>query len=287
MGRNIPDEILKMLQTPIQKDGKTSPVTPKRQTNIDWIQNLPRTGLTYKKKEKQTLIYSTRSGEKLFIQYPGKESARKDEKKRPWDFRPRLYSRQDAKHHFDMTFGDMLRVICDTADALDKKGKREILRIFAALLYRMAFMLDHVQINTFDTIERNVIHENTLSSKRMVRLPKIFKYQPNKKIIDFIAKQRPRWGNMSFEGFVFYYELLVWNEDCKYYYRNHYIKKNKEWINDKGRVNTLLTGIRILGYLLADISLPDLLNGFSMGISPAKPDEIIRICGGLVKAKSE
>jgi hypothetical protein len=113
----------------------------------------------------------------------------------------------------------------------------------------------------------------------------MFKYQPNKKVLNYIAEECPRWGNMSLEGFIFYYELVAWNEDCKYYYQNHYIKNNKSWINSKGRLNTLLTGIRILGYLLADISLFDLLNKFSMGISPANPDEIKRICKGFVKAE--
>jgi hypothetical protein len=289
MAKDIPSEIFTILQTPLQKAGKRAPVTPKRQANINWVENLPRAYLSYQRKEKQVLIYTTRAGERIFIQYPGKESARKNDNKRPWDFRPRLYSLHDDNHHFDMSFGDMLKTICDAADALDKKNKKDTLRIFAALLYRMAYMLDHAIIEPFSTTTRDVIYKNgeelKYSDEKVRELPAIFKYQPKEQILKHIAKEYPRWGNMSFEGFLFYYELLVWNEDCKYYYRNHYIKKNEEWINDKGRVNTLLTGIRIIGYLLGNISLPDLIDGFSMGISPASRDEVMRICGGLVKTE--
>ena len=279
-------EVKKTLETKLQKAGKRARVTELREANIQWIQNLKRTGLSFQKKERQILIHTTDTGERIFLQYPGKESIRKDEKQRPWDFRPRLYGPQDNNHHYDMSFGDMLKTICDAADALDKKRQKDMLRIFATLLYRMAFMLDHTKVEPFNTTTRDVIYKKNneleFSDERKEEFSALLKYQPKKQILGHITKEYPQWGKMSFEGFLFYYELLVWNEDCKYYYRNHYIKKNKEWINEKGRVNTLLTSIRILGYLLEDISLPDLIGRFSMGISPAYKKEIVRICGKYV-----
>ena len=286
MKKDIPNRILRALETKIQKAGKTSPIAQLRISNIQWIKNLQRKGLAYQKKERQLLIHTTRAGERIFLQYPGKESIRKDEKQRPWDFRPRLYGPHDDNHHYDMSFGDMLKTICDAADALDKKRQKDMLRIFATLLYRMAFMLDHTKVEPFNTTTRDVIYKKNneleFSDERKEEFSALLKYQPKKQILGHITKEYPQWGKMSFEGFLFYYELLVWNEDCKYYYRNHYIKKNKEWINEKGRVNTLLTSIRILGYLLEDISLPDLIGRFSMGISPAYKKEIVRICGKYV-----
>lgn len=280
------NKILRVLETKIQKAGKRAPVTELRESNINWIKSLPRTGLSYQKKERQILIHTTDSGERIFLQYPGKESIRKDDKQRPWDFRPRLYRSQDKNHHFDMSFGDMLKTICGAADALENKGKKDILRIFAAILYRMAFMLDHTKIESFSAATRDVTYKNNkelrYSGERTQKYSALFKYQPKEQILKHITKEYPQWGEMSFEGFLFYYELLAWNEDCKYYYQNHYIKNSKGWINGKGRLNTLLTGIRIVGYLLGDISLPDLINRFSMGISPALPDEVMRVCGGLV-----
>jgi len=280
-------KIRRALETKIQKAGKTSRITELRLPNIQWIGNLPRKGLSYQKKERQLLMHTTRTGEKIYIQYPGKESIRKDEKKRLWDFRPRLYRVQDDNHHFDMSFGDIFKAVCGAADTPGGKGRKNTLRIFAAILYRMAFMIDHVEIKHFRTQERDVIYKKNgkfkLSTQRKKKLPALFKYKPDKQTLEYITKRCPKWGEMSFEGFLFYYELLAWNEDCKYYYKNYYIKKNKGWINSTGRINTLLTGIRIVGYLLGDISLPDLINRFSMGISPASNDEIVLICRDFIK----
>jgi hypothetical protein len=82
---------------------------------------------------------------------------------------------------------------------------------------------------------------------------------------------------MSLEAFLFYNELLVWNEDCKYHY------KDTDW--KKGRVNTLLSHIRILGYMLEEVRLSDIFDGFArqQGISPASNDEVIRTCINYVK----
>jgi len=287
--KNALTKIRCVLKTEIQKAGKTSPTMKLRLSNIQWIRNLPRKGLSYQKKERQLLIHTTDIGGKIFIQYPGKESIRKDEKQRPWDFRPRLYRAQDNNHHFDMSFGDIFKAVCGAADTLGGKDRKNTLRIFAAILYRMAFMIDHVEIKHFRTRERDVIYKNNgkfkLSTQRKKELPALFKYKPGKQTLEYITKRCPKWGEMSFEGFLFYYELLAWNEDCKYYYQNYYIKNNKGWINSKGRINTLLTGIRIVGHLLGDISLPDLINRFSMGISPATNDEVVRICRDFVKVR--
>lgn len=286
MKKNALTKIRCALKTEIQKAGKTSPTMKLRLSNIQWIAKLPRKGLAYEKKERQLLIHTTLSGEKIFIQYPGKESIRKDDKKRPWDFRPVLYTQMSNEHHKDMSFGDIWDSIFKTAAKIRRKNKKETLRMFATLLYRMAFMLDHEEIKTFNTQYRDVTYKRDnvgkVSIKRKKKLPPVFKYKPNKQVLDYISKSCPRWGEMSLEAFLFYNELLAWNEDCKYYYRNHYIKKNKEWINEKGRVNTLLTSIRILGYLLEEISLPDLIGRFSMGISPAFKKEIVRICGKYI-----
>jgi len=89
---------------------------------------------------------------------------------------------------------------------------------------------------------------------------------------------------MSFEGFLFYNELLVWNEDCKYYYRNYHVRNDGKWISTTGRVNTLLSHIRILGYILNEVRLSDIFDGFAkqQGISPATNDEVTRICAQYI-----
>jgi len=281
----------------MQKAGKTSPTMNPRLSNIKWIKKLSRKGLSYQKKERQLLVHTTDMGERIFIQYPGKESRthnknRKERKKtaiRPWDFRPILYISGNVEPHEDMSFGMMWATIFETANKLTRKNKKETLRVLATLLYRMAFMLDHVELKIFKTQIRDVTYKKNgktkFSRKVGKTLPRLFKYKPNKQVLDYIAEKCPQWGEMSFEGFLFYNELLAWNEDCKYYYQKNHAKDTVKWIDKTGRVNTLLSHIRILGYMLGEVPLSDIFDGFARqkGISPAPNDEITRICRGFIK----
>jgi len=290
-------KIRRALKTEIQNAGKTSPTTTPRLSNIEWIEKLSRKGLSYEKKERQLLMHTTSAGEKIFIQYPGKESRKykKNESKRketairPWDFRPRLYIPNNNDHLEDMSFGAMWATIFKTADKVGGKNKKEILRMFATLLYRMAFMLDHVELKTFKTQIRDVTYKKNsktkFSRKAGKTFPRLFKYKPNKQVLNYIADKCPRWGEMSFEGFLFYNELLAWNEDCKYYYPKNHANDTIKWIDKTGRVHTLLTHIRILGHMLGEVPLSDIFDGFARqkGISPASKDEILKICGDFIR----
>jgi len=290
-------QVINTLGTKLQRTGKKAPVTKLRMANIQWIQNLQRKGLAYQKKERQLLIHTTNSGERIFIQYPGKESRThkkngKERKKtaiRPWDFRPILYISGNVEPHEDMSFGTMWAAIFETPNKLTRKNKKETLRVLATLLYRMAFMIDHEEIKTFNTQYRDVTYKRDnvgkVSIKRKKKLPPVFKYKPNQQVLDYISKNCPRWGDMSLEAFLFYNELLVWNEDCKYYYRNYRVRDDAKWIASTGRINILLSHIRILGYILGDISLSDIFDGFAKqrGISPASNDEVACICRDFVE----
>lgn len=287
MKKDITTEIASNLETTIQSAGKTAPVAQRRISNIQWIENLPRKGLSYGKKEKQLLIHTTADEEMIFIHYPGKESVGQ----KPWDFRPELYYKKNNNRHESMSFGSIWATIFETASSLTQKDRKDVLRVLAALFYRMAFMLDHIQgDNTFNTKERDVLYKGSepkFSRERKVKLPALFKWQSPQGLLPYLNNACPRWGNMSLEAFLFYNELLVWNEDCKYYYRNYRIRTDEIWISKTGRVNTLLTHIRILGYMLGEVALSDVFDGFAKqrGISPASNAEVIRVCGGLVKAK--
>ena len=60
----------------------------KRKKNIASFLGISRDSLKYGVKEKRILLYETLKGEKIYIQYPGKESTNKEP--RPLDFRPEL-----------------------------------------------------------------------------------------------------------------------------------------------------------------------------------------------------
>ena len=61
----------------------------KKLFNIETFSHLDTNGLRYGAVERRILMREFPSGEKLYIQYPGKETIRAT-KPRPWDFRPKL-----------------------------------------------------------------------------------------------------------------------------------------------------------------------------------------------------
>lgn len=275
------DNINNFLKFPLSKSGKTSPSYDKRLANIFWIRNLDRVGLEYGKKERQLLIYETDAGEKIFIQYPGKESLKKGDYKKPWDFRPKVYIERSLSWLEDMSFLGIWDIMNDNFKKILDSNKIEVFEAIAVLFYRMAFMIDHLKSDKLDTKYIELSFENGIEKEaknpKLLKLPSFYKYSPNRELLDYLEnKCRTIWGCLSLEGFLFYNELLTWNEDCKYYYRNVVIKKKKDWIGATGRVNTALTHMRIISFLLGYVPLSRVCMGFSRGrgVSPIENKEV-------------
>ncbi len=112
------------------------------------------------------------------------------------------------------------------------------------------------------------------------------RYSPAPSLLSAISTLLPNWGGMSLEAFLQYNDILAWNEDCKYYYIMREVKHQNAWINDTGRINTILTHIRILGLIMGEVKPSTVMTGFYQrrGVSPADKEEITRITGGLVHA---
>lgn len=272
------------LITSLGSIAESSDSSKRRRINIEWIKDLERSDLAYKKDEKAIHIRRTAYGEDLFIQYPGKESMKG---KRPWDFRPKLCKTDDYadKYLKDLSFRDIWDVIIGIINDFSKK-KEEIGSLLAITFYRMAFMLDH----KYDEIskKRKVVclgfdDEGPCSKEeRLVDLKRgFFEYFPPKYILDIFADYKIEIDGMkiSLEAFLLYNELLAWNEDCKYYYRNLH-KKEGEWLKGVGRVNNLLSHISIIGFLLGKIKLSEMIMQFirSRGVAPATKRLIKDIC---------
>ena len=273
--------------------GRTSPTCDRRRKNIFFIKKLDRTGLKFGDKEKQILFHKTEAEEVLHIQYPGKESAVDRTVVRPWDFRPRAYLSTSTTYNFDMSFFDIWEVLFENSRWYLENDKKECLRVLATLLYRMAFLLDH-KLVSLETKQRLLEYttpsdEPAIHPEENVTFEEFYFYSPPKDVIAFLDDNSLSWGGMSLEGFLYYNELLAWNEDCKYYYRENEdnidsLDINERWLNSKGRVNNLLTHVRILGYILGEVHLSSILSDFSRnrGVSSAKRDEILKICEGYV-----
>ncbi|MFC1961529.1 hypothetical protein ACFLWN_00555 [Chloroflexota bacterium] len=269
------------LLTKTQSPGQKSEASQKRAHNINWLFNLPKDALLYKSNVKQLLIHTTSAEERIFIQYPGKESAREGDKKRPHDFFPRVLTK--TGYAPDLSFWDIWRLLFEQLEPR-KEAMKEEMRVLAALFYRMAFMIDHNPIDFNCTVNRIAYAADemeTETSSDEERLGSLFVYQLPDSIIDYFDGKID-CGGISFEAFLHYNNLLAWNEDCKYFYRAQL--KGKPWMNATGRINNLLTHISVLGYLVGELKTFDIFYKFSAGagVAPATSTEIQRITNGLV-----
>ena len=104
----------------------------KQRKNTKTIYDLDRENLSHNSFERRLLVYSTLMNEKIFIEYPGKETVRSVPM--PKDTCPGFAS-AEGMVTLDTSFGD----IWDVLDCLGKKHK-EYLPILAAVLIHMSCM---------------------------------------------------------------------------------------------------------------------------------------------------
>lgn len=273
------------LLTRIQNTSARAESSKKRLANIRWIADLSRDGLAFQHRANQLLITKTVENEEVFIQYPGKESARIDDKNRPWDFFPRIW--KGGKFTADLGFQAIWDILFEGLQPLTGKN-RMWGAILATIFYRMAFMNDHAIGEQPAAMKiREVSYEYSASGSVLREAAEQpgpwYRYSPSRDVVNSIADIVPLWGEMSFEAFLHYNELLAWNEDCKYYYRMQQTKPGT-WIRETGRVNTLLTHLSIIGYVLGEVRFSEVCVKFARGkgVAPANREEILRVCGGYV-----
>lgn len=135
-------EIETLLRERHLTSGPNTASSQKRKANILWIRNLPLNGLESRRNEKQILITTTSINEKLYIQYPGKESATitRTGVVNPRDFRPILEKNGIVQKN--LGFNHIWEILFQTIEPFKNEKPREICML-AALFYRMAYMLDH------------------------------------------------------------------------------------------------------------------------------------------------
>ncbi len=250
----------------------------KRLYNIEALSGLNRVGLEFGIIERRLLIHTSSNGEKIYIQYPGKESnnTTNNDKLRPWDFRPRLLL-ATGEQMKDLSFGDIWDDLATLHD-LDNT----ILSELAAVFYRMAATIDT------NLVKKEYSYEDIdIKNKEVVNTGAItlewYDYSINDEIINAIEAKIPTIRNVSLFGYLIYNYLLVQNEDCKYYYRDVIIRKG-EWRLGQGLNNTLLSHISVIEFLKNEITFSEIMTRFQRGMGVAKPtNEHIEIAtGGIV-----
>lgn len=245
---------------------------------------MPLDGLGNEETELSIPMAQTSQHERIYIQYPGKES--RESKKRKWsnpkDFRPKYLSYGSRTYGPDLTFSKLWDPLVDNLRSIREQYDREhFAAVLGTLFYRMAFLVDYTETPAKEygaTIFRNGKEDGT----RQVSYARFWNYNPPAETMRIMGKIFPDWGGMSFEAYLHYNSLLAWNEDGKSF------AKFPDWTLTKtiGRINTLLTHVRVIGFITEKVELSALLGDFTRrrGMSPAPPEEIRAICGPYLEA---
>ena len=210
-----------------------------RKINIEKFFIIDRNGLEYALKECRTQMYSTLLGEKIYIQYPGKESSKNYRNPMPKDFRPKLQC-ADGSMMKDATFGFIW-------DILDEIGKqhREYLSLVAAVFFRMGYMYNYVLASDLWECSTLYMDNHGINKIENNQLLNLSWYQ-----IDFSDDVWHSLNNyigsistadnqvISFEAFIKFVDLLLQNEDCKYYFKNIIQGENLKYNLKSGRTST-------------------------------------------------
>ena len=253
----------------------------KRLFNINSFSELNRNKpLEFGITERLLLLHTTRNNEKIYIRYPGKEAAR-EKNKRPLDFRPVSLSSSGIWSK-NLSFGD----IWDDITAMHNKDKEAICEL-AALFFRMAYMVDYQLVEEeLDYIDINVATNKQIGSGKI----KFKWYKPNfsENLLNYLESNLGKIRDVSLEAYLFYNDLLVQNEDCKYYYRNKTETPDKPWNSKNGRLNTILSHLSVIEYLQGKISFSEITMRFQrgMGVAPISIKEVEDVTNGIIKKKT-
>ena len=280
------EELRKELSMSYSRNTVLKDSTDKRKYNIDVFNKIDRKKLKYNKTECRLLLYETLQGEKIYIQFPGKESV--DRIKKPNDFRPKLQFSNGGEFMQDASFG----FIWDILDEIGKKRKVDLYFV-AALFLRIGYMYGYEKVS--ETVMRETIKlkngliesvecvEDELFEWYKISLSDNVWYTLNDKIGPIKVSEDGR--SISFEAFIKFVDLLFQNEDCKYYYINVVINGKKDYKLKNGRPNSSAATLCILNYLEGNDKLSNLLNVFqkSRGVPNFKRADYMIVTDGIVK----
>lgn len=252
----------------------------RRLVNIDSFSKLDRSEpLAFKKVERLLFICETSNHEKIYIRYPGKEAAR-EKNKRPLDFRPVLLL-SNGEWMKDLSFGDIWDDITDL-----HKADNETICELASIFFRMAYMIDYKLVTETLSYEDIDISASKVVSTGEENL-EIYTLNLKNEVLDELSKKIGLIRGASLEAYLIYNELLVQNEDCKYYYRSLHDEPKKDWNPKNGRINTMLSHLSVIEYLQGKITFSEITMRFQrgMGVAPIGNSEIEFVTDGLICKK--
>ena len=251
----------------------TAEAVEKKLYNIKAFSSLSKTGLKFGSIERRLLMKEFPTGEKLYIQYPGKESAR-DKSPRPWDFRPKMQL-PNGEWLKDLSFKDVWD------DLYSLRDVNSDLSYIATLFCRIAYMLDT------KLTKRTLRYEDIDQDGNVVNTGEItlswYEYDPQQDIIEGAYISAEALRGVSLLPCLAYNDYLAQNEDCKYYYRDE-VENNKKWDGKIGRKNTLLTHVAVIAFMKDKISFSHIMDMFQRGrgVAPIQEKYLEELTGGRI-----
>jgi len=257
-----------------------------RQANINAFLDIDRKGLNYASLEHRIKIYSSQQGEKIYIQLPGKESADSNRNPMPMDFRPKLEC-SDGTIMDDASFG----VIWDILDEIGKQH-RDYLSFVAAIFFHMGYMYNYSHTcGRYDCFSLRLEKNNIIKTKQVESVDLCWNrldisdtvwHSLNNYIGEIIT---PDGKKISFEAFAKFVDLLLQNEDCKYYFRNVIQGGNQNYNLKSGRTSTCDANLLVLYYLKGEGRISRLLDSFqkSRGVARFNKSDYPLVTDGIIK----
>lgn len=272
MGLIPMDTVRKHLLTQIARETPYLLSQQQKLENIYSFNSLPREGLVNGVIEQRILLYQTRMGEKVYMQYPGTESTRTNDRKFPLDAKPVL-QKADGTYMEDMDF----KKIWDIIDRIGE-GHKDDLDILATLFLRIAYMIDYQHKNDEYLCETvDMVTGETVCSESIRLVWNSFHIHND--VLDTLNDRFGSFKGMSLEGFLYYNDLLAQNEDCKYSYL-----KAGQWQPTTGRINNCLSHLTIISHLKGHIGISKLIDSFQRtGVAPLPQSRFSEACGDLVQ----
>lgn len=245
----------------------------KRAFNIKAFAELSREGLEFKNIERKLYLYDTSSAERIWIQYPGKETLTG----KPWDFRPKLLL-QNGTSFPDLAFPDIWDDLSDI-----HTNKPESLEALAAILFRMAYMVDYEKESQECHFEDVSINTGAVTNNGTIII-EFYKPKFDQELLEELQLEIGSIRGTSLEAYLLYNDLLVQNEDCKYYYRDT-IEKGTKWNSSIGRKNTLLTHLSVIEYIQGRVKFSAIMNRFQRGrgVAPITLNAIPVVTGDIIE----
>lgn len=238
----------------------------KREENINLFFEIDRKKLDYEKLEKRLQLYTTLSNEKVCIQYPGKES--NETPKKPYDFRPKLIM-SDGEVMQDASFG----FIWDLLDGISQRHN-DYLCLVAAVFWYMGYMYEYAK--TKDQCLCEIIEIDKPNEREMIKRSGYVELEWwHLAFDDDIWYSLNNYIGMipideshliSFEALMKFVDLLLQNEDCKYFYKKKILEKKEDYNLQNGRTNTADANMAIIMYFEKRCSFSDIANKIQQGM---------------------